>query len=148
MATSGIYDGTDLRLYVNSGTGSKTAIAYATSCEVSLSADSVDITHKDNAGGGVWAETTPKTLSGSISCEAYWAQTLIGSSTKLYSTLFGFFSNRTKIAFAVKTGTTGDFQLTGFCYVTDISGSAPDKEEATFSFTLSITGAVTQSNIT
>ena len=148
MATSGIYDGTDLRLYVNSGTGSKTAIGYATSCTVDLSADSVEITHKDNAGGGVWAESTPKTLSGSISFEAYWTQTTIGSSTTLYNTLFGYFSNRTKIAFAVKTATTGDYQLTGFGYITDLSGSAPDKEEATFSSTLTISGAVTQSTIT
>ena len=148
MATSGIYDGTDLRLYVNSGTGTKTAIGYAQSCSLNLSADSVEITHKDNAGGGVWAESTPKTLSGSIDFEGYMSQTTIGTSTTLYNTLFNYYSTRTKIAFAVKTGTTGDYQYTGYCHVTDLAFTAADKEEATFTATLTITGQVVQSTIT
>lgn len=149
MATTGIYDGSTMRLYVDdASTDSKKAIGYATTVTVDLSAEEVSITHKDNDGGGVWQETTPKTLSGSISFEAYWSQTVIGTSTKLYNSLFTYFSNRTKITFAIKTAVSGDYQLTGYGYITGLSGTATDKEEATFSGTISITGAVTQSTIT
>jgi len=148
MATSGIYDGTDLRLYVNSGTGSKVAVGYATTCTIDLSAETVNITHKDNEGDGVWAESKPKTLSGTISFEAYWSQTTIGTSTALYTTLFGYFSNRTKIAWVVKTATSGDKQLAGFGYITALSGTATDKEEATFTGTITINGQVTETTIT
>lgn len=149
MATTGIYDGTLMRLYVDDATtDSKTAIGYATTTTVDFSAEEVSITHKDNEGSGVWQETTPKTLSGTISFEAYWSQTAIGTSTTLYNTLFGYFTNRTKITWAIKTGTTGDYQLVGYGYITGLSGTATDKEEATFSGTISITGEARNITIT
>lgn len=145
MPTTGIYDGSVMRLYVDdNATNTPTAIGYATTTTVSLSAEEVSITHKDNAGGGVWQEVKPKTLSGSISFEAFWAQTAIGSSDQLYNVLFGYFSNRTLMSFVIKTGVTGDFELSGTCYVTGLDATATDKEEATFSGTLSVTGAITQ----
>lgn len=149
MATTGIYDGSTMRLFVDdAATDSKVAIGYATTVTVDLSAEEVSITHKDNEGSGVWQETTPKTLSGSISFEAYWSQTAIGTSTKLYNTLFGYFGNRTKITWAIKTAVTGDYQLVGYGYITGLSGTATDKEEATFSGTISVTGQVRNIQIT
>lgn len=149
MATSGIYDGSTMRLYVDdASTDSKVAVGYATTVTVDLSAEEVSITHKDNEGSGVWQETTPKTLSGSISFEAYWSQTAIGTSTALYQVLFGYFTNRTKITWAVKTAVTGDYQLVGYGYITGLSGTATDKEEATFSGTISVTGEVRNVAIT
>lgn len=149
MATTGIYDGSTMRLFVDdAATDSKVAVGYATTVTVDLSAEEVSITHKDNEGSGVWQETTPKTLSGSISFEAYWSQTTIGTSTKLYNTLFGYFGARTKITWAVKTAVTGDYQLVGYGYITGLSGTATDKEEATFSGTISVTGQVRSVQIT
>lgn len=150
MPTSGIYDGSKMRIFVDDGQGgAKKAIGYATTTTVDLSADEVSITHKDNEGSGDWAESKPKTLSGSISFEAYWAQTVPNSdSTTLYDTLFGHFSNKRKIAWAIKTGTSGDKQLVGYGYVTGLSGTATDKEEATFSGTITISGAATLLTIT
>lgn len=141
MATTGIYDGSLMRLYVDdAATDSKKAIGFATTVSASFTAETVSITHKDNDGGGVWQETTPKTLSGSITFEAYWSQTTINSSTTLFQTLYEFFKNRTKITWAIKTGTTGDYQLVGYGYITDLSPTATDKEEATFSGTITVTG--------
>lgn len=149
MATSGIYDGSTLRLYVDdAATDSKKAIGYATVVNTSFTAETVSITHKDNDGGGVWAEIEPKTLSGTITCEAYWSQTVIGTSTKIYSVLWGYYSNRTKITWAVKTGTSGDYQTVGYGYLTQIDGSAPDKEESTFSFTITNSGQARHITIT
>lgn len=148
MATSGIHDGSKLRLLVDDGAGgAKRAIGYATTMNIDLSAEEVNITHKDNAGGGVWQESKPKTLSGSISFEAYWAQTVIGSSTALYKTLFEFFSGRTKVAFSVSSAETGDDEYIGEGYITGLSGTATDKEEATFSGTLTVSGAVSVQSI-
>lgn len=145
MATTGIYDGSKMRLYVDDATtNTPTAIGYATTTTISLSAEEVSITHKDNAGSGVWQEIKPKTLSGTITGEAFWAQTAAGSSDQLYNVLFGYFSNRTQMSFIIKTGETGDYELSGNCYITQLDGTAADKEEATFSFTLSINGAVSQ----
>lgn len=149
MATSGIYDGSTLRLYIDdASTDSKKAIGYATVVNTSFSAETVSITHKDNPGGGTWEEITPKTRSGTITCEAYWSQTVIGTSTKIYSTLWDYFENGTKITWAVKTGTTGDYQTVGYGYITQIDGSAPDKEEATFSFTITNSGQARHITIT
>lgn len=149
MPTSGIYDGSLMRFYVDDGAGgAKKAVGYATTTTVSLSAESVSITHKDNAGSGVWSESKPKTLSGSISFEAYWSQTPISTSTTLFDTLFAHFKNRQKIAWSLKTGVSGDNQLVGYGYVTALDGTAPDKEEATFSGTVEATGEITLLAIT
>lgn len=149
MATTGIYDGTVMRLYVDDATtDSKKAVGYATTVSASFTAETVEITHKDNEGSGVWAESTPKTLSGSITGEAYWSQTAIGTSTTLFNTLYGYFTNRTKITWAIKTAVTGDYQLVGYGYLTDISPTATDKEEATFSFTITVTGEARNITIT
>lgn len=148
MATESVYDGSIMRLYVDdAATDSKKAIGYALTVSASFDADTVDRTHKDNASGS-WREVTPKTLSGSINFEALWSQTAIGTSTTLFQTLYALFKNKTKITWAIKTGTTGDYQLVGYGYVTNLSPTATDKEDATFSGTITVTGEAQNITIT
>lgn len=135
MATAGIFNGTNLNLKL-----ATLPIAHATSCEISFSHSPREITSKDS--GGV-TERAPGKKDTTISADALYAEDHGGTKTGI-SVLFTAWKNRTKLAFDFTSGVTGDKKYTGDCYITDLSANAGVEENATFSISLAVDGAVTQ----
>lgn len=153
MATSGVFDGSDLRLFANTGSGTAHAIGFAQTCTADYTAEERETTSKDDTGD--FRSFTPGQLSGTISFEALHAQTVVlddgtdlNSTRNTFDELFTVWKNKTKIFWSLKTETSGDYQHYGYGYITSLSATATDKENATYSGTLGITGSVTQGTIT
>ena len=82
MATTGIINGTLMRLYKDS-----TAIGYATSCQMNVSSAMREILTKDSPAGG-WREVKKGQLSGTLSTEALYAGPGDASTNYLFDDLF------------------------------------------------------------
>jgi predicted secreted protein len=139
MATSGVINGTDLRIYVGG-----TPIGYATSCTLDLSAETRDTIHKDATGNG-WAESAVGQLSGSVSFEGFVNE---DSSNVKPDALFTYFKDKTLVGCAFKTATSGDTRYDFSGYVTSLSQTGPVEENSTFSGSITISGAVTTTTVT
>lgn len=147
MPSTGIINGTDLRLFMNTGSGAVEAIGYATNVTLDLSAETRDTLNKDNVGS--WATTDIGQLSGTCTGEALYSMPgALLASRQGFSDLFSVFSNKTKVYCAVRTATSGDKYLKFYAYLTSLSQNGPVEENATFSFTLTITGTVTEDTYT
>ncbi len=139
MASTGVINGTDLRLYA-----AGKAIGYATSCTLDLSAETLETLHKDSPGGG-WAEVTIGNKSGSVSFEGFVNE---DSTAQKPVNLFALFDGETLIGCAFKTAISGDTRYDFSGYITALSETAAVEENATFSGTLTISGAVTTTTVT
>lgn len=139
MATSGIVSGTDLRLYVGG-----LSIGYATTCTASFSMEVINTIHKDSPGSG-WQTNTGGQKSGTVSFEGFVNE---DSSGKKPIDLFTLLDDKTEVGCAFKTGTSGDTRLDFSALVTSVEITAPVEENSTFSGTLTVTGAVTNTTVT
>ena len=139
MATTGVVNGTDLRIYVGG-----LAIGYATSCTMDLAAELIETIHKDNPGTG-WGESTVGQKSGTVSFEGFYNE---DSSNQKPSNLFTFFDNETVLGCSFKTGTSGDTRYDFSALITSLSFTGPVEDNSTLSCTLTITGAPTKTTVT
>jgi hypothetical protein len=137
MATTGVINGTNLRLYIDS-----TPVAYATSCTLSFTRELRSVIHKDNPGSG-WAESEPGQKSGTCSIEALYNEDGTSSNYTVPRTLWDALDDGTKLTCTVETGTAGDNIYSFSAYLSDYEVNAAVEENATYSATLTITGAVT-----
>ena len=139
MATTGVINGTDLRVYVNGET-----VGYSTSCSMSLSAETLSTIHKDSPGTG-WVSNTIGQKSGTITFESFVNE---DSATQTPGDIFTLFSNETLCGIAFKTATSGDTRYDCSGYITSFEQTAPVEENSTFSGTITISGAVTKTTVT
>lgn len=137
MATTGVINGTNLRLYIGS-----TPIGYATSCTLSFSREVRETIHKDNPGSG-WVESEPGQKSGTCTVEALYNEDGTTSSYEVPRSLFDALDDGTELSCTVETGTAGDNIYTFSAYCTEYEVTAAVEENATYSATFTITGAVT-----
>lgn len=153
-----VQNGTNLRIYVNTGSGTAHAIAYATSCTIDFTGEERDTLTKDSTGS--WRELEIGQLSGTISGEALFAEdpaSDVSSTRTDYFDLFTVFKNKTKIYWMVSQSTSASrnatedsakTKTTGFGYITSLSKSGEVEQNTTFSFTLAMTGEPTTATIT
>lgn len=138
MPSTGIINGTDLRVYVGGN-----AVAYATEGSISLSREFTEQLHKDNAGSG-WTERSAHTKSGTITCSALYADDAASSNL---NELFTSWDGGTTVTVKFSTEVTGDDFWSGSFLVESLELNAPDKDDASYSVTFISTGAITMSQV-
>jgi TP901-1 family phage major tail protein len=135
MATAGIMNGTLLGVYVGS-----TLVAHATEGSISLSMDTREVTTKDSAG---MRELLEGTKSGSISVSALYAEDAAYGVEDLMTA----WANRTALTVKFSTEVSGDHYWSANAYLTSLEVSASTEDNASYSASFELTGAVTYTTV-
>lgn len=138
MATTGIINGTLMRLYKDS-----TAIGYATSCSMSITAAMREILTKDSASGG-WREVKKGQLSGTLTTEALYAGPGDASANYLYDDLFTDLVSGSSLTIKFTTDVSGDNVFTMSALCTSLELNAGVEENSSYSASFDVTGAITK----
>lgn len=139
--------GKNLMLFV----GGK-SIAGATTCSLSLSMNTSEITNKDTPAA--MTDIEPTTMNGTLHTENMFCSTAEGKS---YYDLFDLMKSKTKVQWKMTPATDGDGAvptagfvplnnaegLSGDAYITSLESNAPNGEIATFTCDLTVTGDIT-----
>ena len=133
MATTGVFNGTNLLLKIEG-----TTVGHTTSCSLSLSMDTPEATTKDSAGvseyiGGV--------KGGEISFEGLIAYDDSFNAIQAADNLL----NRTQLTCIFGTTESGDAIYTAEAFLTSVEMSGEMEAATTYSGSLTITGAITKS---
>ncbi len=141
MATSGVLNGTDFRIWV-----SGEAIGYSTSCSLSMSAELRETIHKDNPGSG-WRTFSIGQKSATISVDAFYNTDAnsVYSARKDPDDVAALFINETPFQWQFRAA-SGDDMYSGSGYVTEMSIDSPVEDNATYSLTIEVNGAVAIGN--
>ena len=139
MATIGVINGTNLRVYASGN-----AIAYATSCTLSMSKDFNETFHKDNAvtaSGWRTIQTEGQQKTATINVEGLYND---DGANNTPAELFDIFDDNTLIEWKLSTEVTGDEYYSGSGYITSLEFTGQVEENATFSATIDVSGTVTK----
>ena len=148
MSATGLVNGTDLIIQVGTSSGNDKAVAYATSCSLEVSMDEIDQTNKDSAG---WKNIIGGLRSWSISSDQlYQNESKTGEKgfTEFWDHLGGSPGRTPVYVQMMRTGTlTSDNKIYhGSAYVTSLSVNGGTEDQATFSVTLTGSGALTEAD--
>ena len=138
MPSIGSINGTNLRVYVAGD-----LVGHATSCSLSLSMSIREILDKDSVNaysGGAAGQR-----SASLTFEALGSEdtTLNTVAVQSMATLLTQFNSDTAFAWKFTTDVTGDVEVSGTGFLTDVSINAAVEENATLSGTITVVGAPT-----
>jgi TP901-1 family phage major tail protein len=139
MASTGVVNGTNLRLYL-----SGSAVAYATSCTLTVNRELRETIHKDNPGSG-WREVEVGQKSGTMTVEALYSD---DGANNTADVLFDALNAGTALSAELSTQVSGDDKYNFTCYCTSWEATGPVEENATFSCSFEIDGAITRGSIT
>lgn len=128
-------NGTLLGVYVGS-----TLVAHATEGSISLSMDTRDVTTKDSSG---MRELLEGTKSGSISVSALYAEDAAYGVEELMTA----WANRTALTVKFSTEVSGDHYWSANAYLTSLEVSASTEDNASYSASFELTGAVTYTTV-
>jgi predicted secreted protein len=131
MPTSGIINGKLLRIFVGA-----VAVAKATECQLSVTANTRGSSHKDSGG---WEERLTSTKSWTMTTNGLLAFDSTPNPTGLLSTLIA----GTTVTVMLSTEVTGDTFFTGTAVITKFDVSAANEEDSTFSVDFAGAGALT-----
>lgn len=137
MATTGVFNGTDLLLKFHSTDGSEVAVGHSTSATLSLSNDLPEATTKDSSG---YAEHIAGVISGEISFEGLVAYDDSNNAIEAADYLLG----RTKVYWEFGTATTGDATYSGAGYLNSVEMSAEMESPVSFSGSITVTGSISK----
>lgn len=133
MATTGVFNGTDLLIKVEG-----TTIGHTTSCSLSITHDLPDATTKDSGG---WQEV----ISGLRSAEVSFDGLIDYSDDANANELVDYVINRTQVTVVFGTATSGDVIYTAEGYIASIEQSAEMEAAISYSGTITITGPIVKS---
>ena len=133
MATTGVFNGTNLLLKVESAT-----IGHTTSCSLSLSMDTPEATTKDSAG---FSEYIGGVKGGEISFEGLVAYDDSANVIEMADYLLA----RTQLTCVFGTAEAGDAIYTAEAFLSSVEMSAEMEAAVTYSGSLTITGAIVKS---
>ena len=136
MATSGVFNGTNLILKVIADGGTLATIGHTTSCTFSISNDLPIATTKDSSG-------YQEVISGVRSAEITFDGLVDYSDSMDIDTLIGFVTSRQKIDFSFGTAATGDVVYSGEGFLSSVDYTAEMESPVSFSGTITTTGAIT-----
>ena len=136
MATSGVFNGTNLILKVIADGGTLATIGHTTSCTFSISNDLPIATTKDSSG-------YQEVISGVRSAEITFDGLVDYSDSMDIDTLIGFVTSRQKIDFSFGTAATGDVVYSGEGFLSSVDYTAEMESPVSFSGTITSTGAIT-----
>lgn len=136
MATTGIINGTLMRLFKGA-----TAIGYATSCQMNITAAMREILTKDSDAGG-FREVLKGQLSGTLSTEALYAGPGDTSTNVLFDDLFTDLIAGTVLTIKFTTDVVGDNVFTMDAICTSLDLNAGVEENTSYSASFEITGSI------
>ena len=146
MAT-GLVNGTDLLLKVGDSNSNEVVVAFATSCSLEISMDEIDQTNKDSSG---WKQIIGGLRSWSASADALYQNEEESSKTAFtdFWDHLGGTNQRTKVfvELTVTGASTGNVYYHGEAFVTSLSVNGGIEDQATFSVTLTGSGALTEAS--
>jgi len=136
---STVFNGTNLLIKVADDGSSPATIGHATSCTISFTNEMSTTTTKDSAG---FAEIIPGVRSAEISFDGLvdYTDGSAGGAEIAHKLL-----TRQKCDFSFGTAATGDTVYTGEGYVSAAEISGAMEEAVTYSGTITVTGAITES---
>jgi hypothetical protein len=140
MATTGVVSGGLFRIKI---AGEK--VVHATSSNLSISLSTTETSSKDT-GGGNWTAIIADKLSFSGGCELLFSfDNTIDSEARIDTEgLFDAIVARTGVTVLFTTDETGDIEYTGTAFITQLDTTFPDGENATASFQITGSGALTK----
>ena len=133
MATTGVFNGTNLLLKVEDVT-----VGHTTSCTLTISHDLPEATTKDSAG---WQEVISGVRSGEISFEGLVDYTDTANAIELAD----YIINRTQITAVFGTTESGDSIYTAEGFISSIEQSAEMESPVSYSGSITITGPIVKS---
>lgn len=133
MATTGVFNGTNLLLKVEGDT-----IGHTTSCSLTISHDLPDATTKDSNG---FSEVISGLRSGEISFEGLVDYSDAASAIELID----YILNRTMVTCVFGTSVTGDAIYTAEGYISSVEQSAEMESTVSYSGSITLTGAIVKS---
>ena len=138
----GVVNGTNLRIY-----DATVPLGYATSCTLDMSAETRETISKDSVAS--WAESEISTKSATLSFEGFFSEdTVINTVTvQDVTAIYTKFAAGTAISWRFTTDVSTEVVYSGSGYITALNFSAPVDENATYSGTITVSGAVTQGAI-
>lgn len=139
MATSGLFLGTVVSLYVNNE-----KVSRARAHDFNVQSDLIETTNKDSNGFksyivGEHGATT--TIEGLLEQQAS-----LGSSVVSAEDLLDLQLNRQSFAVKLTTDSTGDMAFVGTALISNVSISYPNNDVATYTADLTFTGGFTIAN--
>ena len=135
---STVFNGTNLLVKIADDGGSPATIGHATSCTISFTNEMSTTTTKDSSG---FAEVIPGVRSAEISFDGLVDYTDANGGKEIAHKLL----TRQKCDFSFGTAATGDTVYTGEGYVSAAEITGAMEEATTFSGTITVTGAITES---
>jgi len=135
---STVFNGTNLLIKIADDGTTPAAIGHTTSCTISFSNDMADATTKDSSG---FSEVIPAVRSAEISFDGLVDYTDSDGGAEIAHKLL----TRQKCDFSFGTAATGDTIYTGEGYVSSCEISGTMEEATTYSGTITVTGAITES---
>ena len=142
MPTTGVINGTLMRVTLDGD-----EVIRPTNCTMSLSMETRETLSKDDTGA--WASSAAGTKSGTISFEGLYSQddTIDADARVDSGAVFALFDTGAAVAWELTTGVTGDEKYSGSGLLTSFEAGFPVEENATYSGTITITGAITKATI-
>ncbi|MAA76657.1 MAG: hypothetical protein CML73_01305 [Rhodobiaceae bacterium] len=133
MATTGVFNGTNLLLKIEGAT-----VGHTTSCSLSLSMDTPEATTKDSAG---FSEYIAGVKGGEISFEGLVAYDDTSNAIEMADFLLA----RTQLTCVFGTTESGDAIYTAEGFLTSVEMAGEMEAAVTYSGSITITGAITKS---
>lgn len=138
--------GQNLRVMVQTGTGTPKCIAMATSCTFHISANLEDSSTKDSVGD--WQEQEVTGLAWDASTESLVTIEDNGTNGELPQDLLSLITNKTKVTLVFdqtagtnnRTGQNSALKKSGEAYLTDVTVTAQNRQNSTFSAKFTGTG--------
>ena len=136
MATTGVFNGTNLIITVEGAT-----VGHTTSCTLSLSNDLPEATTKDSSG---FQEVIAGVMSGEISFEGLVAYDDSANAIEMADYLLA----RTQLTCVFGTAESGDDVFTAEGFLSSVEMSAEAESPVSYSGSITLTGAITKSTNT
>ncbi len=133
MATTGVFNGTNLILTVEGAT-----VGHTTSCSMSLSMDTPEATTKDSNG---FSEYIGGVKGGEVSFEGLVSYDDSANAIEFADYLLA----RTQLTCVFGTAETGDAVYTAEGFLSSVEMSAEMESAVTYSGSITLTGAITKS---
>lgn len=134
MPTTGVINGTKLRIYVEGA-----VVGRATTCSLNVSREMREILDKDNTGGG-WVEYAPGRKSGTMSTDVLMSY---DTANETAMDIFGYLNAGTAVTLRFTTEVAGDTYWEAEAFCNSISMNAPVEDNVTYTAEFTISGAVT-----
>lgn len=138
MATTGVFNGSNLLIKVIGDGGTLATIGHTTSCSMSLSHDLPEATTKDSNG---YSEFISGVRGGTISFEGLVAYDDSANAEEI----IGYVTGRNKVDWSFGTAASGDTVYEGEGFISSIEVSAEMESPVSFSGEITITGAISSS---